>query len=521
MTGGHRPVERALISVSDKTGVVELARALRGRGVEILSTGGTARLLGDSGVEAVEVAARTGFPEILGGRVKTLHPVVHGGILGRRGDAAHAAEMEAHGIAPIDLVVVNLYPFEGTLAAGGGAAECVEDIDVGGPALIRAAAKNHDSVAVVTDAADYAEVMEAVAASGGTGAALRRRLAAAAFARTAAYDAAVGGWLAARAGGRFPRHHVLAGTLLRELRYGENPHQGAAVYGDGGAGPAVAAARQLQGRELSYNNINDADAALALAAEFDRPAAVVVKHAGPCGAAVGGSLAEAWALALRCDPVSAFGGVVAVNRTLDGATAAAMSELFLEVVAAPAVDAAAAAALAGRRGLRLLETGGLPDPAAPGRAVRPVRGGFLLQDSDRGVAAAPDLEVVTRRAPTDGELADLLFAFTVARHVRSNAVVYACGGATVGIGGGQPSRVDSARIAAWKFREIDPAAGFGAPVVASDAFFPFADGLVAAADAGASAVIQPGGSVRDDEVVAAADERGLAMVFTGRRHFLH
>ncbi len=517
MTDRNRAVRRALISVSDKTGAAEFAGFLAARGAEILSTGGTARILREAGIHVVDVSERTGFPEILDGRVKTLHPAVHGGILARRDDDAHLAAIAERGIAPIDLVAVDLYPFEAAVAAGRGFADCIENIDVGGPALIRAAAKNHDGVAVVVDVEDYAAVVDEISASGGTGPELRRRLAAVAYAQTAAYDAAVADWLAGRGSGGFPRRHVVAGARVRELRYGENPHQRAAFYATGEDGPAVATARQLQGKDLSWNNLNDADAAFALAAEFDRPAAAVVKHANPCGAAMGDSLAEAFAAALRCDPVSAFGGIVAVNRRLDAAAAAALSEIFLEVVVAPEIDAEAAEILSAKRNLRVLETGGLPDPSAPGRSVRPLAGGFLLQDRDAARVSPGDLEVVTRRAPTDAETADLLFAFAVAKHVRSNAIVYARGGATVGIGAGQMSRVDSARIAAWKFRET----GAGAPVVASDAFFPFADGLVEAAAAGASAVIQPGGSVRDREVVAAADERGLAMVFTGVRHFRH
>ena len=523
MTDQYRAVRRALISVSDKTGLPEFARFLDGHGVEILSTGGTARTLREAGIDVVDVSDHTGFPEIMDGRVKTLHPAIHGGILARRDDDAHAAAMEDHGIAPIDLVVVNLYPFEATVGAGAGFSECVENIDIGGPALIRAAAKNHDGVAVVTDAEDYAAVIDDIRAHGGTGGELRRRLAAVAYARTAAYDAAIAGWLAQREGAAFPRRHVVAGVRRQALRYGENPHQDAAFYATGGSSSGLAAARQLQGRDLSYNNLADTDAALALAAEFERPAVAIIKHANPCGVAVGDTLAGAWEAALRCDPVSAFGGIVAVNRPLDAEMAAAMAELFLEVVIAPGVEAAAASALGAKKNLRLLETAGMPDPRAPGRAVTPLSGGFLLQDRDTGSVRAGDLRVVTRRAPTDGEVADLLFAFTVAKHVRSNAIVYARDGATVGIGAGQMSRVDSARIAAWKYEEAGLAEGGGnaPPVVASDAFFPFADGLVSAAAAGVSAVIQPGGSIRDEEVIAAADERGLAMVFTGQRHFRH
>ena len=523
MTEHYRAVRRALISVSDKTGLAEFARFLDRCGVEIISTGGTARTLREADVNVIEVSDHTGFPEIMDGRVKTLHPAIHGGILARRDDAAHVGAMEDHGIAPIDLVAVNLYPFEETVNAGSGFADCVENIDIGGPALIRAAAKNHDSVVVVTDADDYAAVMDDIRAHGGTGGELRRRLAAIAYARTAAYDAVIGQWLAQPDATAFPRRHVVAGTRRQTLRYGENPHQRAAFYATGEASPGLATARQLQGRELSYNNLNDTDAALALAAEFDRPAVAIIKHANPCGVAVGDALADAWDAALRCDPVSAFGGIVAVNRPLNAAIAAALAELFLEVVIAPKVEPAAATVLAAKKNLRLLETGGMPDPRTPGRRFKTLSGGFLLQDRDTGCVRAEDLQVVTQRAPTDHEIADLLFAFTVAKHVQSNAIVYAQGGATVGIGAGQMSRVDSARIATWKYEQAGLAeAGAGVPpVVASDAFFPFADGLASAAAAGVSAVIQPGGSVRDEEVIAAADERGLAMVFTGQRHFRH
>ena len=523
MTEQYRAVRRALISVSDKTGLLEFARFLDQSGVEILSTGGTAQALREAGVDVVEVSDHTGFPEIMDGRVKTLHPTIHGGILARRDDAAHVGAMEDHGIAPIDLVAVNLYPFEETVNAGGEFADCVENIDIGGPALIRAAAKNHDSVAVVTDPDDYAAVMDDLRAHGGAGDELRRRLAAIAYARTAAYDAAIAQWLARQDGAAFPRRHVVAGTRRQTLRYGENPHQEAAFYAMGETSPGLATARQLQGRELSYNNLNDTDAALALAAEFDRPAVAIIKHANPCGVAVDDTLADAWDAALKCDPVSAFGGIVAVNRPLDAGIAAALADLFLEVVIAPAVEPGALSVLAAKKNLRLLETGGMPDPRAPGRRVKALSGGFLLQDRDTGRVRAEDLQVVTRRAPTDREIADLLFAFTVAKHVQSNAIVYARGGATVGIGAGQMSRVDSARIAAWKYEQAGLAeAGADAPpVVASDAFFPFADGLVSAAAAGVSAVIQPGGSIRDEEVIAAADARDLAMVFTGQRHFRH
>jgi len=511
-------IRRALISVSDKTGLVPLGEMLAGLGVEILSTGGSARALREAGVPVVEVGAHTGFPEILDGRVKTLVPQIHGGILGRRDVAEHVAQMAAHGIAPIDLVVVNLYPFEATVAAGEAAADCIENIDIGGPALIRAAAKNHDFVAVVTDPGQYGALMGEMAAAGQTSLGLRRLLAAAAYARTAAYDAAIAAWFAAEAGDVFPERLTISATRRQALRYGENPHQAAALYAtDGRAGAANA--RQVQGKELSYNNINDTDAAIECVAEFAGPAIVIVKHANPCGVALGGSLHEAWEAALRCDPTSAFGGIVAANRILDAATAEAVARIFTEVIVAPDATPEARAILAGKKNLRLLLTGTLPDPASPGMVVRSVAGGLLVQSRDTGRVTEGQLRVVTQRAPTEGELADLLFAFTVCKHVKSNAIVYAARGATLGIGAGQMSRVDSARIAGWKMQ----AAGVdgGHMVAASDAFFPFADGLDAAIAAGATAVIQPGGSVRDDEVIAAADRAGIAMVMTGVRHFPH
>jgi phosphoribosylaminoimidazolecarboxamide formyltransferase/IMP cyclohydrolase len=520
------PIRRALISVHDKTGLVEFAQFLAGTGAEILSTGGTARMLREAGIAVKDVSDHTGFPEILDGRVKTLVPQIHGGLLGRRGDEKHVAQMAQHGIAPIDLLVSNLYPFEATVAKGASYEETVEEIDIGGPALTRAAAKNHEDVAVVTDPAQMAELQAEIAAQGGTSLATRKRLAAAAFARTGAYDAAISSWFAQKLEQDFPPRLALAGILKQTLRYGENPHQQAAFYTDGSNRPGIATAQQVQGKELSYNNLNDTDAAFECVAEFERPTIVIVKHANPCGVAEGGSLTEAWDLALRCDPVSAFGGIVAANRTLDAAAAEKISAIFTEVVVAPDADDAAKAIFARKKNLRLLLTGGLPDPASPGRVIRSVSGGFLAQSRDAGRVAESALKVVTRRAPTDQEMADLLFAFRVCKHVKSNAIVYAKGGACVGIGAGQMSRVDSARIAAWKSAEAAKAAGLEAPlahgsVVASDAFFPFADGLQAAAAAGATAVIQPGGSMRDNEVIAAADAAGLAMVMTGMRHFRH
>jgi len=519
------PIRRALLSVFDKTGLVDFARFLASQGAELVSTGGTAKALAGAGLPVTEVSQVTGFPEIMDGRVKTLHPAIHGGLLGRRDDKEHVAAMERHGIRPIDLLVSNLYPFEATVAAGKPEADCIENIDVGGPAMIRAAAKNHEFVAVITSPHDYAAVAaEMLAKNGALGLDLRRRLAGAAFARTAAYDAAVASWMNREE--LLPARLVLSGERRQVLRYGENPHQRAAFYVSGARRPGVATARQLQGKELSFNNLNDTDAAYELAAEFERPAVVIVKHANPCGVAVADDLATAYRRALACDPVSAFGGIVAVNRPLDGQTAALIAELFAEVVIAPAIEPAALAALSGKKNLRLLEAGELPDPAAPGLSIRSLAGGFLAQSRDSGRITAAELKVVTRRKPSPAEIADLLFAFAVAKHVKSNAIVYAKAGATVGIGAGQMSRVDSSRIAAWKAREAAEAAGetksraIGS-VVASDAFFPFADGLLAAAEAGATAVIQPGGSLRDGEVIAAADERGLAMVFTGMRHFRH
>ena len=524
------PIRRALISVSDKTGLVPFAQALVSRGVAILSTGGSAKALRDAGVAVTEVSEHTGFPEILDGRVKTLVPQIHGGILARRDLPEHVAQMAQHNIAPIDLVAVNLYPFEATVAKGAAYAECVENIDIGGPALIRAAAKNHDFVTVLTEPDQYQTVLDQFLADGGTSLALRRQLAGEAYARTAAYDAAIAAWFAEPREPVFPRRMAVAGSLRQTLRYGENPHQQAAFYildaSPGGIRAGVATAMQAQGKELSYNNLNDTDAAFECVAEFDAPAVVIVKHANPCGVATGSSLAEAWDRALRCDPVSAFGGIVAVNRTLDAAAAEKIARLFTEVIIAPDADEAAKAILARKKNLRLLLTGGLPDPTSPGMIFRSVAGGFLAQTRDAGRVLPQQLKVVTQRAPTEAELADLIFAFRVCKHVKSNAIVYAKDGATVGVGAGQMSRVDSARIAAWKSAEAAKAAGLAVPmaqgsVVASDAFFPFADGLQAAVAAGATAVIQPGGSIRDEEVIAAADAAGIAMVLTGMRHFRH
>ena len=521
---------RALISVSDKTGLVPFAEALAAAGVELVSTGGTAKAMREAGLEVRDVSELTGFPEMMDGRVKTLHPKVHGGLLALRDDAAHAAAMEAHGIAPIDILVVNLYPFEATVAKGADAAECIENIDIGGPAMIRAAAKNHGHVAVITDPEDYAALLGELSANdGATSAAFRTGLAATAYARTGAYDAAVSTWMAAHAGQETPRRRAVAGTLRQTLRYGENPHQNAAFYVTGDARPGVATAEQLQGKELSYNNINDTDAAYELVGEFDpnlSAACAIIKHANPCGVARGVTLTEAYQRAFDCDRVSAFGGIIALNRTLDGETAEEIAKIFTEVVIAPGVDEDARKIFEKKKNLRLLKVDGLPNPAAPGLTWRQVAGGYLLQNRDNGRLTLDDLKIVTKKAPSEAQLNDMLFAWKVAKHVKSNAIVYVKDGATVGVGAGQMSRVDSTRIAARKAQDMAEALGLDASptvgsVVASDAFFPFADGLLTAAEAGARAVIQPGGSIRDEEVIAAADEAGLSMVFTGMRHFRH
>jgi len=519
------PIRRALISVSDKSGLVPFAQALATYDVEILSTGGSARALREAGVPVKEVSEHSGFPEILDGRVKTLVPQIHGGILGRRDLPEHVAQMEAHGIAPIDLIVVNLYAFEAAVERGAADETCIENIDIGGPALIRAAAKNHGFVTVLIEPQQYETVVAELAQHGGTTLALRRRLAGEAYAHTAAYDAAIATWFADRRGETFPRRMAIAGALRQTLRYGENPHQAAAFYVTG-TRRGVATAAQVQGKELSYNNLNDTDAAFECVAEFDAPTVAIIKHANPCGVASATTLAEAWGRALLCDPVSAFGGIVAVNRRLDMAAAEKIAAINTEVIIAPEADDAAKKVVARRRNLRLLLTGGMPDAFAPGLMIRSLSSGFLAQTRDNGSVGHQDLRVVTQRAPTEAEIADLLFAFRVCKHVKSNAIVYAKDRATVGIGAGQPSRVDSARIGAWKSEAAAKAAGLDAPltrgsVVASDAFFPFSDGLEAAVAAGATAVIQPGGSLRDKEVIAAADAAGVAMVFTGMRHFRH
>jgi phosphoribosylaminoimidazolecarboxamide formyltransferase / IMP cyclohydrolase len=522
-----RPIRRALLSVFDKAGLAELARALASRGIELISTGGTARALREAGLEVSDVAAVTGAPEILDGRVKTLHPAIHGGILARLDVAEHARALAGAGIDPIDLVVVNLYPFEASLAAGSSDEGLIEMIDIGGPALIRAAAKNHERVTIMTQPADYAALEDELRTHGGaTSPGFRRRQAARAFALTAAYDGAIAAWLAARAGELLPERLVVSGKRRQRTRYGENPHQEGAFYATPGARAGIAGAAQIQGKELSYNNIADADAALELVAELAEPAVAIVKHANPCGAAIGVTTAEAYAKAYACDPLSAYGGIVAVNRRLDRATAEAIAQVFTEVVIAPDADEAAREVLAARPNLRLLLTAAMPDPQARDLVLRSVAGGLLVQERDRQTLSDPELHVVSERAPTEAELTDLRFAFIIAKHVKSNAIVFARHGATVGIGAGQMSRLDSVRIAAQKAAEAALAAGEAEPrtrgsVVASDAFFPFADGLEAALAAGATAAIQPGGSLRDPEVIAAADGARAAMVFTGIRHFRH
>jgi phosphoribosylaminoimidazolecarboxamide formyltransferase/IMP cyclohydrolase len=530
MTDHPRRVTRALLSVSDKSGLIEFARALAGHGIELVSTGGTAKAIAAAGLKVRDVSELTSFPEMMDGRVKTLHPKVHGGLLAIRNNAEHAQSMKTHGIAPIDLLVVNLYPFEATVDKGAGFEECIENIDIGGPAMIRAAAKNHDDVAVVVESQDYQAVLDELAANAGaTTLALRRRLAAKAYARTAAYDAAISNWFAVQLKTDAPDFRAIGGRLIQPLRYGENPHQHAAFYRTPDRRPGVTTARQMQGKELSYNNINDTDAAYECLGEFDAartPACVIVKHANPCGVAEGPDLVSAYRKALACDSTSAFGGIVALNRTLDADSARAITEIFTEVIIAPDATEEAIAIVAAKKNLRLLLAGGLPDPRAKGITVKTVAGGLLVQSRDNAVVDDMTLKVVTKRAPTDAELRDLKFAFRVAKHVKSNTIVYAKDLATVGIGAGQMSRIDSARIAARKAQDAADELKLAAPmtkgsVVASDAFFPFADGLLVAIEAGATAVIQPGGSIRDDDVIKAADDAGIAMVFTGVRHFRH
>ncbi len=522
------PIGRALISVSDKTGLLDLARALAAHGVELISTSGTLMMLRTAGLKVRDVAEVTGFPEMMDGRVKTLHPNVHGGLLALRDDDEHLVAMAAHGIEPIDLLVVNLYPFEETVAKGADHATCIENIDIGGPAMIRAASKNHRFVTVITDPMDYdALIAQMKTHDGATTLAFRQKQALTAYSRTAAYDTAVSTWLAGELHDPTPRYRSFAGKLAQPLRYGENPHQAAAFYTDGTRRAGVATARQWQGKELSYNNINDTDAAFELVADLGKaPSCAIIKHANPCGVATADTLVEAYRRAYVCDQTSAFGGIVALNQPLDAETAEEIVKIFTEVVIAPGASDEAKAIFATKKNLRLLTTASLPDPKAKALAFKQVAGGFLVQDRDAGHITAADLKIVTKRAPTDKELQDLMFAWTVAKHVKSNAIIYVRDGATVGVGAGQMSRIDSTRIAARKAQDMAEVLGLPAPltqgaVVASDAFFPFADGLIAAAEAGATAIIQPGGSMRDDEVIAAADAAGLAMVFTDMRHFRH
>lgn len=522
-------IKRALLSVSDKNGLIEFAKQLSAHGVEILSTGGTAKAIKDAGVAVKDVSEHTGFPEMMDGRVKTLHPKVHGGILARRSNESHVKAQKDHDIGDIDLVVVNLYPFVETVASGADYETCIENIDIGGPAMIRSAAKNHEFVTIITDPQDYNDVLEDMRNhNGATTYKLRQRLAANAYALTATYDSNIASWFANRVkSDNYPRRISFSGSLKQQLRYGENPHQSAALYiVDGSTRPGAAHATQIQGKELSYNNINDTDAAFELVAEFDDPTVAIIKHANPCGVATGKNVLEAYERALLCDPVSAFGGIIALNRTLNAETAAQIIKTFSEVIIAPDVEAAALDILKDKKNVRVLTTGGLPDVHERRRMVTRVAGGLLVQDSDYGVVTRESLKVVSEREPTEEELRDMLFAFKVAKHVKSNAIIYAKNSATVGIGAGQMNRLDSSRIAALKAKEAAETAGFDeslakGSVVASDAFFPFADGLIAAAEAGVTAVIQPGGSIRDEEVIKAADERGLAMVYTGMRHFKH
>ena len=527
-------ITRALLSVSDKTGLIEFAKGLAGHGVQLISTGGTAKALRDAGLKVSDVSEITNFPEMMDGRVKTLHPNVHGGLLSLPDKPDHVASMKEHGIQGIDLLVCNLYPFEATVARGADFETTIENIDIGGPAMTRSAAKNHPFVTVVVDVEDYAAVLAEMSANAGaTTLALRRKLAQRAFARTAAYDAAVSGWFAgelAKDGDKAPpRRRAFGGMLRQPLRYGENPHQEAAFYVDGSSRPGVASAVQIQGKELSYNNINDTDAAYELVAEFDPkagPACAIIKHANPCGVALGKSLKDAYLAALACDSTSAFGGVLAFNQKLDGATAEEISKIFTEVIIAPDADDDAKRILSAKKNLRLLVASGLPDPLAPTLTYRSVAGGFLVQTRDNGRITRKELKVVTKRQPTEQEITDMLLAFTIGKHVKSNAIIYVKDGSTAGIGAGQMSRVDSARIAALKAKDAAKAQGWATPrtvgsAAASEAFFPFPDGLLVVAEAGATAVIQPGGSVKDADVIAAADEAGLTMVFTGMRHFRH
>jgi len=522
------PIKRALLSVFDKTGMEDFAKELARLGVELVSTGGTHKLIAGTGAAVRDISDLTGFPEMMDGRVKTLHPKVHGGLLAVRDNPTHKAAMEAHGIGPIDLVVVNLYPFEATIAKSASYDETIENIDIGGPAMIRSAAKNHAYVAVVVDPNDYEPVLEAMRLEGGVPYEMRQRLAAKAYARTAAYDSVISNWFAQTLNYNDIPYRTFGGKLAEVMRYGENPHQWAAFYTNGDKRPGVSTATQVQGKSLSYNNLNDTDAAFELISEFDPavPAVAIIKHANPCGVATGTSLVDAYQKAFRCDPVSAFGGIVALNQQIDAATATEITKIFTEVIVAPSATDEAQKIIATKKNLRLLVTGALADPKAPGLTYKALAGGMLVQSRDAGRVDELELEVVTKKQPTEAELRDLKLAMTVAKHVKSNAIVYVKNGATVGIGAGQMSRVDSSRIAHRKSIDAAQAAGLDGAltkgsVVASDAFFPFPDGMLAAVEAGATAVIQPGGSMNDQAVIDAADEKGVAMVMTGMRHFRH
>lgn len=511
-------IKRALISVSDKTGLLDFAKFLHENKIIILSTGGTAKALRDAGIAVTEVSDHTGFPEIMDGRVKTLHPKIHGGLLAVRSNEAHKKAMADHDIETIDLVVINLYPFEETVAKGADFETCIENIDIGGPSMVRSAAKNHEFVTIVTDPSDYATIMEEMKANKNTTSPKTRKLLAAkAYSRTAAYDAAISNWFNSQNETPFPQNLAIAGKLKQPLHYGENPHQKAAFYTAGEITGTLAGARQVQGADLSYNNLNDASAAFELVREFEEPAVVIVKHANPCGVAVGGNIVEAFAKALACDPVSAYGGIIATNRPLTKEFSDALGKLFLEVMIAPDADADVISALSSRKKLKLLLAGNITKPALK-MTIKTISGGFLYQEDDT-IITKDELKTATKTAPSKAQLKDLLFAFTIAKHVKSNTIVLARGGATIGIGAGQMSRIDSTRIACWKAKE----AGLDTKgcVLASDAFFPFADNVEMAAQAGISAIIQPGGSMRDAEVIEAADNHNIAMVFTGVRHFRH
>ena len=519
-----RKITRALISVSDKTGIVEFAKFLKSNNVEIISTGGTAKKLRDEGINVRDVSKLTGFPEIMDGRVKTLHPKVHGGIMNVRDNKEHQKQKDQHSIRDIDMVVINLYPFEQTIARNADFEEAIENIDIGGPSMIRSAAKNHNDVTVIVNPERYTGVIEVMKQNGGaTTPKVRKALAAEAFSRTAVYDSAIATWFEGEIGIQFPENLSFASKRRQMLTYGENPHQKAGLYVYNDKAVSAANAEVIQGKELSFNNILDADSALEMVKEFEHPAAVIVKHNNPCGVAAAHNIAEAYEKAFNCDPVSSFGGIFAFNREVDLETAEKISEIFCEVIIAPSFSLGALEKLSGKKNLRLLATGEFEKGKSDkGYNAKSIKGGFLLQEKDNIVFNESDLKVVTKRKPSKQEMQDLIFAFTVCKHVKSNAIVYAKDGATVGIGAGQMSRVDSSRIGAWKAKETnrnsDSAEG---AVLASDAFFPFADGLEAAAQQGVTAVIQPGGSKRDQEVIGAADKVGIAMVFTGVRHFRH